>query len=230
MDNAVSTSLAAIRSATFLSDAMMSPLVKFPESTVAAGIAYCGSVEYYARLAAFGKIVFDISRPFNRHDHEPRRCEIVAPSGRQTLSVPTHKPAGGKKASVADLEVDFILDWRRVHWGSIFSAYGRSPFFEYYADRFRDVYERHFDRLVDYDLALDALIRLILGIKTEVGVVADRAELPTNYIPDVTVKPVEYYQVWAQRHGFQAGLSALDLVFNMGPESPLILAKMLELG
>ena len=228
MDNAVSTSLAAIRSATFSSDAMMSPLVKFPDSTVAAGIAYCGSVEYYARLAAFGKIVFDISRPFNRHDHLPRRCEIIGPSGRQLLSIPTRKPAVGTRASVADLEVDFILDWRRVHWGAIFSAYGRAPFFEYYADRFHDIYERHYDRLVDYDLALDTLIRPILGIETEVGVIADHAELPTNDIPDVEIKPVEYYQVWAQRHGFQSGLSALDLVFNMGSDSPLVLAKMLK--
>ena len=33
----------------------------------------------------------------------------------------------------------------------------------------------------------------------------------------------EYYQVFAQRHGFTADLSIVDLLFNMGPEALLTL-------
>ena len=32
-----------------------------------------------------------------------------------------------------------------------------------------------------------------------------------------------YYQVFAPRHGFLPGLSIVDLLFNMGPESILYL-------
>ena len=36
-----------------------------------------------------------------------------------------------------------------------------------------------------------------------------------------TTKP--YYQVFAQRNGFIANLSIVDLLFNMGPEGLLVL-------
>ncbi|MBQ4230929.1 MAG: WbqC family protein [Salinivirgaceae bacterium] len=211
---------------------MASPLTIFPDSTAVAPLAYCGSVDYYARMAAFGRMAIDLSQPFNRHDHTSRRCEIVGPSGRQRLSVPTRKPSPGSRATIGDLEVDFILDWRRNHWGALFSAYGRSPFFEYYADRFHDVYERQFPRLADYCLALDSLLRQILGIETDVEIIHSRHDLlgHTSMLSTdaVEIADVEYYQVWAARHGFQPRLSALDLVFNMGPESPLVLRGMLR--
>ena len=35
--------------------------------------------------------------------------------------------------------------------------------------------------------------------------------------------PVPYYQVFDSRHGFQPDLSIADLLFNMGPESLLVL-------
>ena len=38
--------------------------------------------------------------------------------------------------------------------------------------------------------------------------------------------PVEYYQLRADRLGFRPGQSILDLIFNLGPESPLILRKI----
>lgn len=40
------------------------------------------------------------------------------------------------------------------------------------------------------------------------------------------VRDVPYYQVRALRHGFIPGLSAVDMLFNMGPESALILPRM----
>jgi hypothetical protein len=34
---------------------------------------------------------------------------------------------------------------------------------------------------------------------------------------------VPYYQLFAQKHGFTPNLSIIDLLFNMGPESLLVL-------
>jgi hypothetical protein len=39
---------------------------------------------------------------------------------------------------------------------------------------------------------------------------------------------VRYYQVRADKLGFRKGLSALDLLFNMGPESQLVLKEIQE--
>jgi hypothetical protein len=40
---------------------------------------------------------------------------------------------------------------------------------------------------------------------------------------DETFRSVEYYQVFRQKHGFLENLSIIDLLFNMGPESRLVL-------
>lgn len=40
---------------------------------------------------------------------------------------------------------------------------------------------------------------------------------------------VPYYQVFDSRHGFQPDLSIVDLLFNMGPESLLVLRNSVKL-
>jgi hypothetical protein len=38
-------------------------------------------------------------------------------------------------------------------------------------------------------------------------------------LADADFQPQRYWQVFEGKHGFQANLSILDLLFNMGPES-----------
>ncbi len=42
---------------------------------------------------------------------------------------------------------------------------------------------------------------------------------PKHPADDADFVPRRYYQVYERKHGFQANLSILDLLFNMGPES-----------
>ena len=42
------------------------------------------------------------------------------------------------------------------------------------------------------------------------------------------IAAVEYYQLRKTQLGFISNLSILDLIFNMGPESPLILKKIIS--
>ena len=43
-------------------------------------------------------------------------------------------------------------------------------------------------------------------------------------------QPLEYYQVRATQQGFIPNLTILDLIFNMGPETPLVLKKIIDLN
>ena len=48
---------------------------------------------------------------------------------------------------------------------------------------------------------------------------------PNTILKDLQLeKP--YFQVFAQKHGFQSDLSSIDLLFNEGPESVLYLKKI----
>lgn len=43
------------------------------------------------------------------------------------------------------------------------------------------------------------------------------------FTTDPTFRPAPYYQVFALRHGFLPNMSIIDLLFNMGPESRIVL-------
>lgn len=142
-----------------------SPLVIYPESTIALPPRYCGDVGYYALMAKYGSAVIDFSMPYNRRAKECHRCEIEGANGVQRLTVPLEK---GSSGSIAGLRVSDHGEWWNVHWGAIYSAYGRTPYFEFYADDFLPAFQGTVKSLMELDIMLDTTIRRILGITTTV--------------------------------------------------------------
>jgi hypothetical protein len=52
-----------------------------------------------------------------------------------------------------------------------------------------------------------------------------------NSVPELAEgqhSTLNYYQVFQQKHGFLPDLSIIDLIFNMGPESVLVLQGQLN--
>jgi len=201
------------------------PLVIYPDTTLTLPPAYCGSVRRYAAMAAFGNTVIDTSRWFNKNEKSTHRCVISGANGIQRLTVPIEKPAKMHVTRLSGVKVSTHGEWWNVHWGAISSAYGRTPFFEYYADDLQPAFSGKIESLIELDDMIDRFCRRALGIPMP-------GEFPTETtsreIPEIIDKP--YYQIWADRYGFIPELSVLDLIFNMGPESPLILQDMLPLN
>lgn len=75
---------------------------------------------------------------------------IATANGLLTLSIPVE---GGRnqRALYRDIRVDNSADWQTRHWRSIFSAYGKSPWFFQYADSLEDVYRHRDPFLVDWN-------------------------------------------------------------------------------
>jgi hypothetical protein len=48
--------------------------------------------------------------------------------------------------------------------------------------------------------------------------------------PDRSFQPAGYQQVFIERYGFIPNLSVVDLIFNVGPESQIILEKSIRKG
>lgn len=171
------------------------------------------------------------------------RCIITGANGKQVLTIPVEKSAGGK-CLMKDLRISDHGNWRHLHWNALESSYGKSPFFEYYADDLRPFYERKWDYLIDYNEALQAKIFELLDVEVKTRRSGEYYHPTTNLKTVVTQKDgvvdmrclaepsllerlnfTPYYQVFAQRHEFTPHLSIVDLLFNMGPESILVLTK-----
>ena len=113
-----------------------------------------------------------------------------------------------------------------------------SPFFEYYEEDFAPFYEKKYEFLLDFNERLRETICSLIDIQPhilptteyEVSPQHDFRELisPKCHQEDPSFHPVPYYQVFKEKHGFLPNLSIVDLLFNMGPESALILKQTIR--
>jgi len=142
---------------------------------------------------------------------------------------------GGQKCQMKDVRISSHGSWQHQHWNALESAYGETPFFEYYADDIRPFFEKKWEFLYDYNMDITAAVLQILDLQPTYGPTreyytpevykqseaSDFREVinPKHPLPDDEWQPKPYWQVYGSRHGFLPNLSILDLLFNQGPES-----------
>ena len=203
------------------------------ESSAYLSTAYLGPVQQYVKMAQYGAIYMEREENYIKQTYR-NRCVLAAANGPLTLSVPIVKP-DDLKCPTKEIRISDHGNWRHLHWNALVSAYNMSPFFEYYADDFAPFYERRFTFLFDFNEALRQLICELIDLQPQVRytdsyhptVSHDFRESirPRHPEPDATFRPAPYYQVFQAKFGFLPNLSIVDLLFNMGPESLLVLRQ-----
>ncbi len=183
---------------------------------------------YYALLSAYGHVCIDIDMRFDKRAKSVHRYAVADTRGRLELTVPVVRPAGATAPAGVPWSAVGVSGhgrWWEVHFTALESAYGRTPFFEHYVSRLEPLFV---PRPVDGESvggivrAADICVRAILGLETDVeysaGVGTD------DYRRNMPLAPeVQYWQVRGDSLGFIPGLSILDAIFNLGPETPLLL-------
>jgi hypothetical protein len=194
--------------------------------------AYSGNIQYYSILSNFKEVYLEQYAHYVKQTYR-NRCQILTANGVMNLTIPVDKVSGEK---MLDKDVKISnTDWQRVHWAAIESAYNNSPFFLYYSDDIRPMYEKKFDFLLDFNIKLQEIVTSLIGLDTKLVLTDSYTEsneldfreklspkykgTPQNFIS------VPYYQVFKEKFGFVENLSIYDLLFNMGNESILILNK-----
>ena len=205
------------------------------QETLYLSSAYLAPIEYYTNQWAYEHVYVDNCDHYMKQTYR-NRCTIAAPDGPLALSVPIIKPET-LKCPMKDIRISDHGNWRHLHWNALESAYNHTPFFEYYKDDFRPFYEQKYEFLADFNDALCRLVCSLIGIEPQMERTTDYIASPAGADdfrerihpkkdfrtedPAFHVRP--YYQVFQERLGFLPNLSIVDLLFNMGPESLLVL-------
>lgn len=198
---------------------------------------WCGSVAYYALMSAWPRVAVDASLRYDKRFKGVHRMAIADTRGRLQLTVPVSRPAGAFAAGGlrwCDVTVSGHGRWWEVMPVALESAYGRTPFFEFYIDRLLPLFDAEAVvglPVTELDARADALLRSALGLPT---VMVDAAAAAAE--PGATdMRRVDFSSLdaslppyWQLRRGADGPLSVLDLLFNLGPEAPLYLRQASE--
>lgn len=204
-------------------------------STVCLSTAYLAPVSYYSYLYSASLVKMEQHEHYVKQSYR-NRCLIATAGGIQALTIPTESN-NGNKCPIRDIRISDHGNWRHLHWNALESAYRHTPFFEYYADDFRPFYEQKYRFLFDFNEGLRQMVCSLIGFTPDIEFTPsfilqypeEVKDLRTAIHPknkaqeDPLFKLPPYYQVFSNKHGFLPDLSIADLLFNMGPESLLVL-------
>lgn len=187
-------------------------------------IAYFAPISYYAELYSADEVIIEAHEHYTKQSLR-NRCTIATDQGPMMLSCYVEK-GNRLKMPIQEVRLSGHNDWPRLHLHALATYYGMSPFYEYYIDDLREVFlHGHDGTLFEMDEALRRHICREIGFEPHVRY-SDEWMGPLT-LPEP--KPVpSYYQIAGVggRQPFMPDMSILDLLFNMGPESILVLEQM----
>ncbi|MDX1628187.1 MAG: WbqC family protein, partial [Fulvivirga sp.] len=167
------------------------------------------------------------------------RCHILGANQVHTLSVPVI--GGRRKIKMKDIAIDHSQRWQKDHWRTIQSAYGRAPFFEFFAEYFAPFFSKREKFL--WNLNLDILTTCLKLLQKQVNfqfsdtyqkspdpaeIIDFRSQIHPKKPPvnNQLYSPVPYTQVFGNK--FVPNLSIIDLLFCEGPNAGNIVTKSLK--
>ena len=191
------------------------------------------SLEYFCALLKHDTIMVESHEYFEKQSYR-NRCKILTTNKVDVLTVPVKN--GNTKILIKDLRIDYHQDWTRRHWGAIHSAYGKSPFFEFYADYFKKILDKKPDFLFDFNLDLLTICLKLLRLEKTIIFTENYEKDVENdfrgqihpkkvYQENQLYQPVKYRQNFGNE--FEPNLSILDLLFCQGNQSLKILQESL---
>ncbi|MDU1891914.1 MAG: WbqC family protein [Dysgonomonas sp.] len=203
--------------------------------------AYLAPIQYYSKFLEAEHIFIEKHENYIKQTYR-NRCSILSANGKISLSIPVVH-SSKDKIQTKDIRIADHGNWQHMHWNAIISAYNSTPFFEYYQDDFYPFYHKKYDFLFDFNEELRMLIMKLLHVDSpvdyttnyKVNFVENEIDMRELIHPKVDWKMIDmdfisipYYQVFEQKFDFTDNLSIIDLLFNMGNESLLILNNSVQ--
>ena len=162
---------------------------------------YLGPKAWYeAYLAAQDSVLIEVQESFVKQTYR-NRCLIHDAQGNEvTLTVPVLKVE--HKQLTQDVQISYQQHWQHQHWMALRSAYGKSPYWDYYADFFAPFYEHETRWLIDLNDSLHDIILRLLRNKP------DSPKQPLAHTQAFVLTDLEHY--WGD------GVSIMDELMEYG--------------
>ncbi|MBO4361987.1 MAG: WbqC family protein [Paludibacteraceae bacterium] len=163
--------------------------------------AYLAPQAWYEAYLAAEEVMIEAQESFAKQTFR-NRCLIHDAQGHEvSLTVPVLKVE--HKQLTRDVQISYQQHWQHQHWMALRSAYGKSPYWDYYADYFAPFYQRETRWLLDLNDGLhDVIVRLLHNKPNEQ---LARLAHTTTYMQ------ADLEQYWGN------GTSILDSLMDLGP-------------
>lgn len=197
---------------------------------VLADALYLPPLSYFVAVGGCEKIILPGGDLMRRQSFVNKTVVLLA-NKTELLSVPVHGVR--KKQPIKDVRIDYQQKWMNVHLKGIQSAYGKSPFFEYFYSDLERVYLRKHPYLLDLNRELLTLClkflrwNVILDVSEKEGEEFSGHDIRGLIHPkrleerENIFKPHPYQQIFGA--DFVPDLSIVDLLFCEGPGANRIL-------
>ncbi len=184
---------------------------------------YFGALSYYLELARHEQIVFDGRTNFSKMSFK-NRMVIATAQGPLHLTIPI---VGGRdqKTPMNEVRIAYDSPWSAQHFKAIYINYKRAPYFEYYVDSLKALYENEHVYLNDFLVATQKWTKEQLKAKWLIEIANEQtssnmenkwvdASKPNNF--HTTSNTFQYQQVFDNSTGFIQNVCIIDALFAMG--------------
>jgi len=176
-----------------------------------------------------------------RQESFQNRSNLRNAPGAHEITIPLFgKPEG---ALLQTVEIETKGRWQEKHWRSFLYDYRTTMYFEYYQDPLHAFYEQSWTMLADctcrsvelqaelfglrtqltrastLEGTPDSLSAIVETLKPETLVVPLQESLPSDVASRVQRVEFDHPTYHQNFDGFEPGVTALDLLFNYGPEA-----------
>ncbi|MEE1096846.1 MAG: WbqC family protein [Bacteroidales bacterium] len=194
------------------------PIVVFPT-------AYFPPISYLVFAKQYDQVAIDGGEHYIKQSIR-NRANILSANGVLSLSVPVSRDKTTRLTS-GNIKIDYHTSWQQNHLRAIRSAYGKTPYFDYYFPDLETIILSSPKNLIELNKKIINYLFEKMRIKTQILETTEYVTEPLEdyrnaFTKDSNIfnkKNKPYFQAFCNKYPFIEDLSCMDLLFNMGSES-----------